>query len=76
MSISARIQRRVPLTPIWPGFAINTVFYAAILSLPFIAFGRIRHRRRIRRGLCPKCGYDLRGRSHAVCPECGRPAGT
>ena len=24
---------------------------------------------------CPSCGYDLRGADHAVCPECGVPAG-
>lgn len=22
-------------------------------------------------GLCPTCGYDLRGTKHSVCPECG-----
>ncbi len=22
-------------------------------------------------GLCSRCGYDLRGARHAVCPECG-----
>ncbi len=55
----------------WPGFAINTIFYAAILwSLtlgPFTARRVIRHKR----GLCIKCGYDLRGTEHDVCPECG-----
>ncbi len=25
----------------------------------------------IRRGHCIKCGYDLRGAEHEVCPECG-----
>jgi hypothetical protein len=36
-----------------------------------ITFSRIQ--RRIRRGLCPKCGYDLRSRpsDSVVCPECG-----
>jgi hypothetical protein len=29
-----------------------------------------RRRRRIKRGLCVKCGYDLRRRAIA-CPECG-----
>ena len=33
-----------------------------------------RHRRRLQRatvGLCPTCGYDLRGNVSGVCPECG-----
>jgi hypothetical protein len=65
----------VALKPIWPGFAINTVFYAAVLWLLFAAASALRRRRRIRRGLCPKCGYDLRGSPRGAdataCPECG-----
>lgn len=30
-----------------------------------------RVRRRVRRGLCPICGYDLTGNTSGVCPECG-----
>jgi hypothetical protein len=58
---------------IWPGFAINTVFYAATLWLLFAAPFALRKWRRIKHGLCPKCGYDLRGgvAGSAVCPECG-----
>ena len=26
---------------------------------------------RIARNLCTKCGYDLRGTEHEMCPECG-----
>jgi hypothetical protein len=69
------LPRDLPYRPIWPGFAINTLFYAAILWLLFAAPFALRRRRRIKRGLCPACGYDLRGRasdSHAnLCPECG-----
>ena len=32
----------------------------------------VRGRRRRLDGLCPACGYDLRG-GHIACPECGRP---
>jgi hypothetical protein len=75
--------RFVPLRPIWPGFAINTLFYAGILWggwLMLAAPLALRRRRRIRRGVCPACGYDLRGRaadSEAnLCPECGASANT
>jgi hypothetical protein len=59
------------------GFAINTLFYTAILALPLSVFP-IRRRLRARRGRCPKCGYDLAGlggaentEGGAPCPECG-----
>ncbi len=63
--------RRIPLRPMRLGFVLNTIFYAVILwSLtlgPFTARRVIRRKR----GLCIKCGYDLRGTEHEVCPECG-----
>lgn len=55
--------------PLWPDFAINTLFYPAILWLLFAAPFALRRWRRIRRGLCPKCGYPI-GDS-PVCTECG-----
>jgi len=63
----------LPAHPIWPGFAINTVFYALVLWLLLAAPFALRRRRRIKRGLCPKCAYDLRGRggSSGACAECG-----
>jgi len=65
------IGRELPLRPIWPGFAINTIFYAVIVW--FMTLGPFVLRRHVRnkRGLCIKCGYDLRGVEHEVCPECG-----
>ncbi len=63
------VPRVLPLIPIWPDFAINTFFYAAILWRllpgPFV----LRRFVRVRRGLCPKCAYPM-GDS-AVCTECG-----
>ena len=63
--------RLLPLRPIWPGFALNTLFYATILW-PLIG-GPFALRRVIRRkrGLCVSCGYDLRHADHNACPECG-----
>ncbi len=62
-------RRFLPLRPLWPGFAVNTIFYATILWLlipgPFI----LRRFLRLRRGLCPKCAYPM-GES-AVCTDCG-----
>ena len=62
--------RVIPLRPLWPGFAINTVFYAVVLWLlipgPFV----LRRFVRVRRGLCPACAYP-RGESD-VCSECGK----
>ena len=48
------------------GFAINTLFYAAI---PWLLF-QLRRYLRIRRGHCPACGYPAGEAS--VCSECGR----
>ncbi len=65
----------LPLRPMWPGFAINTIFYAAILwGLTLGPFTACRITRRIvrrRRGHCIKCGYDLRGEFESGCSECG-----
>jgi hypothetical protein len=62
-------KRALPIGPVWPGFAINTFFYAAILWLLFAAPGRVRRWRRSRRGLCANCAYPV-GASD-VCTECG-----
>ena len=60
----------MPLGPIWPGLAVNTLFYAAILWLLIPAPFALRRFLRVGRGLCPKCAYPA-GES-AVCTECGR----
>ena len=64
-------NRTLPLIPLWPGFAVNTLFYGTVLWLlipgPFV----LRRHIRMKRGQCVKCGYPL-GES-PVCSECGRP---
>ncbi len=57
---------------LWLGFAINTLFYAAILWLLILGPFTLRRLIRRRRGLCPACGYDMKHAEHDQgCPECG-----
>lgn len=59
--------------PIWMvilALAAAPVTWVAFRAPPFIR----RHSltaRRLRRGLCIRCGYDLTGNVSGVCPECG-----
>jgi hypothetical protein len=68
----------LPLRPIPAGFAINTIFYAAVLWVLFAIPGVVKRHRRRSRGQCTFCGYDLRGQLPGAeagvsnkCPECG-----
>jgi hypothetical protein len=61
----------LPLRPIWFGFIVNTVLYALILSLLYCVLFVLRRRIHLKRGRCPKCGYDLRHALSGGCPECG-----
>ena len=62
-----------PIRPIWPGFVVNTIFYALVLwGILAVVTGvpqRYLRHRRIKRGLCPACAYPI-GTSE-VCTECG-----
>jgi hypothetical protein len=62
-------SRILPLRPLWPGFAINTIFYAAVLALVFFVPRKVRRFVRVRRGRCPACAYPVG--SSPVCTECG-----
>jgi hypothetical protein len=61
----------LPWKPIWPGFAINTLFYATMLWALCAVPLALRRRGRMKRGLCPACGYPI-GASE-LCTECGKP---
>lgn len=62
----------LPLLPLWPGFAINTFFYALLLFGAWRLLGVLRRAVRRRGGRCVGCGYDRGGLdAGAACPECG-----
>lgn len=65
--------RVLPLRPMWPGFAVNTVLYGFVLWLMVAMMFALRKQRRIRRGLCWRCAYNLRSMpvTSSACPECG-----
>ena len=49
-------------------------WFVLLLTAPLPAwhFARVlRRRRRLRRGRCLRCGYDLTANATGVCPECG-----
>ncbi|MEZ6232879.1 MAG: hypothetical protein R3B68_01700 [Phycisphaerales bacterium] len=63
--------RALPLIPIWRGLAINTAFYALVWAVVVYALIGLRLLWRRRRGLCPRCGYDVERDWESGCPECG-----
>ncbi|MFO0857531.1 MAG: hypothetical protein U0640_09280 [Phycisphaerales bacterium] len=61
--------RPVPLVPVWPGFAVCSVFWAGVVGVVWFVPGMVRGAMRRRRGLCASCAYQVSGL--AACPECG-----
>jgi hypothetical protein len=61
--------------PIWPGFGVNSAFYAVVLAGLYWALvvprRFVRELGRLRRGCCVACGYDLGFDFVPGCPECG-----
>ncbi len=58
---------RIPMPPL-------VLLSAAWLTVSIARIIRRRreHKVRLKRGLCLKCSYDLRGNETGVCPECGK----
>lgn len=66
--------------------SLDEYYTPLAITAGFIAVGQISARRiakylsrrakdrRLMRGCCAACGYDLRGNTSGVCPECGEPA--
>jgi len=72
---NGRWKRRYVRIRYWP----MTILCGAwpVMSLMFASGRAVRRRRIVRKGLCQRCGYDVRatpdegGELLAVCPECG-----
>ena len=62
------------LLPYWMPIAATAALPALWLGLNIRR--RVRSRRRLRAGLCVRCGYDLTGNVSGACPECGAAAGS
>ena len=65
-----RRQWTLPVLPLWPGLLGNTLFYAVLVLTPLALLRWRKLRRRVKRGLCAACGYEL-GEGIGACPECG-----
>ncbi len=60
-----------PYRPIWSGLIINTLIYTVLLWIAVYIVRSIKHDRRLHRGACPYCAYDLQFNYTSGCPECG-----
>ena len=56
--------------PFWALVFLPTLLLAASAMISGRTF---RRHRRLSRGLCLTCGYNLTGNTSGVCPECGTP---
>jgi len=69
--MGASTNDRLPIMPVFPAFAYNTLTFAAGWFVVLLAFGATRRAFRRQRGRCPQCAYNLRGDFTTGCPECG-----
>jgi hypothetical protein len=70
--LARQVNYRLVAVPYRLAFAVAALPLAA-LPVPSV-LSRLRRCGRLRRGLCPLCGYDLRATS-GRCPVCGAEAG-
>ncbi len=61
----------LPLVPIWPWFYVQTIILGGVFFALFTCAKTFQIKRRLQRGQCPECGYDLRGEFESGCSECG-----
>jgi hypothetical protein len=64
--------RALPLTPLWPGFAVNALLYGGACWMLMWSASAVRRRHRAKHNRCVWCGYSRDGLPRErVCPECG-----
>lgn len=64
--------RIVPCRPMWPELAGNVVVFTGAWAAALFVLAAWRRKRRLRLGLCVKCGYSRTGIDRGMpCPECG-----
>lgn len=71
-----RLPHLLPTAIVWRGFLASTAMIACVVMMILPVVVLVRHRRRLARGACVACGYDMAGVPVAgaggrVCPECG-----
>jgi hypothetical protein len=70
MAGGGAVRFTLPVRPLWPELALNTMAWAGGLWALVAGRRRVIERLRAAKGLCPGCAYELSD-LHA-CPECGR----
>lgn len=60
-----------PVVPIWPGFALDLIFYIILAFGLLRGYPLIRGVARLANKRCIFCGYQLHDSFDAGCPECG-----
>ena len=60
---------RLPVMPVWNGLLLNVLLWSVLWSVPGPLLRGVRRYRRMRRGLCLACGYEVEDLEK--CPECG-----
>ncbi len=71
LRVAADLQS-LPIVPVFPGFLIDALLFAAILTAVCYAPAIVRRLFHRPPDHCSSCGYDRRGlQTGVVCPECG-----
>jgi hypothetical protein len=69
--LSSTIKHPLRVTLLTFPFWVPPLLFLIVAGVPLLWFVQRRYRR-IRRGQCVRCGYDLTGLVEPRCPECGR----